>query len=260
MRSLVKMTLVGSAIIFALTGCNDKQDAKAQLDTQAQKESYAMGASFAGYVKSTLDMQQLTLDNEYVIKGFAETFRGEGQLTEADNQKILTEFSQRVQAEAKERQEKEAAESVAAGDKFRQEFAAQPGVKQTESGLLYQILDTGSDRHPTVEDVVIVHYKGSLVDGREFDSSYARSEPATFPLMGVIRGWSEGIQLIGVGGRIKLVVPPELAYGERSIPGGPDSVGIPSQSTLVFEVELLGIDGHNSMPGEGELSQPEAAE
>lgn len=252
MKSLVKMTLIGSAIIFALTGCDDKSEqtttaqAVAQLQTDAQKEAYAMGSSFSSYMKSTLDAQQITLDPDYVVKGFSETYNDQGQLSQEEIQTILTNFGQRIQEEAKARIEKESADSIAAGDKYREEFAAEAGVKQTESGLLYQILDEGSEQHATANDTVIVHYKGTLVDGREFDSSYNRGEPAVFPLSGVIKGWTEGIQLVGVGGKIKLVVPPELAYGEQSIPSNGDQVGIPAQSTLVFEVELLGIDGDDN--------------
>lgn len=252
MKSLIKMTLVSSAIVLALVGCDDKKAAtdvanstgsKVAISTDAQKESYALGSSFASYMKANLEQNQIKADPEYLISGFTETFNGASQQSPEEVKAILEAFSKRIQEEAKVRIEKETAENIAAGDKFRAEFAKQDGVKQTKSGLLYEVLKEGSGRHPTAEDTVIVHYTGTLTDGQKFDSSYDRGETATFPLNGVIKGWSEGIQLIGVGGKIKLVVPPDLAYGNQSIPnqGGKASIG--PESTLVFEVELLGIGG-----------------
>ncbi|NUF49014.1 FKBP-type peptidyl-prolyl cis-trans isomerase [Gilliamella sp. ESL0250] len=253
MKSLIKMTLVSSAIVLALTGCDDKKSAdtnssttvanKVTISTDAQKEAYALGSSFATYMKSNLEQNEIKPDQEYLISGFNETFRDASQLSKDDVKNILDAFGKRIQEESKARFEKEKTENTAAGDKFRTEFAKQDGVQKTKSGLLYQIIKEGSDRHPTEQDTVIVHYLGTLTDGRKFDSSYDRGEPATFPLNAVIKGWTEGIQLIGVGGKIKLVVPPELAYGDQSLPGQQDKAGIQPASTLVFEVELLGIDG-----------------
>lgn len=251
MKSLIKMTLVSSAIVLALVGCDDKKITdvangaanKVAMSTDAQKEAYALGSSFASYMKANLEQNQIKADPEFVISGFSETFRGASQQSEEEVKAILDAFSKRIQEETKARIEKETSENTAAGDKFRAEFAKQDGVKQTKSGLLYQVLQEGSGRHPTAEDTVIVHYTGTLPDGRKFDSSYDRGETATFPLNGVIKGWTEGIQLIGVGGKIKLVVPPDLGYGAQNIPGQGDKAGIGPSSTLVFEVELLGIDG-----------------
>jgi len=108
-------------------------------------------------------------------------------------------------------------------------------VKTTESGIQYRILTPGTGKNPLATDTVKVNYKGSLINGEEFDSSYKRGEPAEFALNGVIPGWTEGLQLIKVGGKIELVLPPELAYGTRALPS------IPANSILVFEVELLEI-------------------
>ena len=244
MKSLIKMTLVSSVIVLTLAGCDEKNSSnKITISTDAQKEAYALGSSFATYMKSNLEQNEIKPDQKYLISGFNETFRDASQLSKDEVKTILDAFGKRIQEESKARFEKEKAENTTSGDKFRTEFAKQDGVKQTKSGLLYQIIQEGSDRHPTAQDTVIVHYTGTLIDGRKFDSSYDRSEPATFPLNGVIKGWTEGIQLIGVGGKIKLVVPPDLAYGDQSLPGQKDTAGIQPASTLVFEVELLGIDG-----------------
>ncbi|OCG10204.1 hypothetical protein A9G13_00200 [Gilliamella sp. wkB178] len=251
MKSLIKMTLVSGAIVLALVGCDDKKNSsaasnKVTISTDAQKEAYALGSSFASYMKSNLEQNEIKADSEYIISGFNETFRDASQLSKDEVKTVLETFGKRIQEENKARFEKEKATNTEAGDKFRAEFAKQAGVKQTKSGLLYQIIQEGSGRHPTADDTVIVHYTGTLTDGRKFDSSYDRGETATFPLNGVIKGWTEGIQLIGVGGKIKLVVPPDLGYGDQSLPAQDDKVGIQPASTLVFEVELLGIDGDNN--------------
>ena len=147
-----------------------------------------------------------------------------------------------MQEESRARFEKQKAENTAAGEKFREEFAKEPGVIKTKSGLLYKVINEGTGAHPTENDTVIVHYIGTLTDGRKFDSSFDRNQTATFPLNGVIKGWTEGIQIIGVGGKIKLVVPPELAYGDQGFPNQGDNASITPASTLVFEIDLLGID------------------
>ncbi len=129
-----------------------------------------------------------------------------------------------------------AEEAKKVGEEFRAEFEAQEGVMKTDTGLLYQVLTEGEGEKPSAEDVVQVHYKGTLIDGTQFDSSYDRGEPATFPLNRVIPGWTEGVQLMGEGSKYKFVIPSELAYGEQDTPT------IPANSTLVFEVELLKIE------------------
>ena len=122
------------------------------------------------------------------------------------------------------------------GKKFLENFVKTEKAQKTESGLAYKILTPGKDPKPKATDTVKVHYKGTLIDGTEFDSSYKRNKPIEFPLNRVIKGWTEGMQLIGKGGKIKLVIPSDLAYGNQ---GAPPS--IPGGATLVFEVELLDI-------------------
>ncbi len=122
------------------------------------------------------------------------------------------------------------------GAKFLDENKRQPGVKTTASGLQYKIIVEGTGATPKASDSVEVHYRGTFLDGKEFDSSYKRNETITFPLKGVIRGWTEGLQLMKIGGKTIFYIPSHLAYGERGAPGV-----IPPDATLIFEVELVDI-------------------
>lgn len=131
--------------------------------------------------------------------------------------------------------EQDAKANADAGKKFRDAFAKEKNVKTTKTGLMYQVDKEGTGAEPKDSDTVVVNYKGTLTDGTEFDNSYSRGEPLSFRLDGVIPGWTEGLKHIKKGGKIKLVIPPELAYGKTGVPG------IPANSTLVFDVELLDV-------------------
>ena len=144
--------------------------------------------------------------------------------------------------------EKDAADNEAKGKVYREKFAKEKGVKTSATGLVYKVEKEGTGAAPKDSDTVVVNYKGTLIDGKEFDNSYTRGEPLSFRLDGVIPGWTEGLKNIKKGGKIQLVIPPDPAYGKTGVPG------IPANSTLVFDVELLDIK-----PAPKADAQPDAA-
>ncbi|RXJ73426.1 FKBP-type peptidyl-prolyl cis-trans isomerase FkpA [Veronia nyctiphanis] len=255
MKSVLKVSLLAAAVAVA-AGCQQEEakkpeTAKAEavatqeapavaFKTEDEKAAYAIGTSLAQYLKSNLEQQSqfgIELNSDVVIQGVQDVFKGEAKLTDEEAQEALKALDARVAAKMKEKTEQESAAAVQAGKDYRDEFAKKDGVKVTDSGLMYQVETLGTGSKPKAEDTVVVHYKGTLINGTKFDSSYDREQPATFPLNRVIPGWTEGVQLMPVGSKFKFVIPPELAYGEQNTPS------IPGNSTLVFEVELLEIQG-----------------
>lgn len=206
-----------------------------ELKTQKQKVSYAIG------VKIGRDMRNdsADIDPDVLAQGLKDALSGSKLLLTDE------EAGAAISALQGELQQKHAAKMQAAGEinrKAGQEFLAankaKPGVVTLPSGLQYRILKEGTGAKPTAQDTVVCNYKGTLTDGTEFDSSYKRGEPASFPVNRVIKGWTEALQLMTVGSQWELVIPSELAYGER---GAGDVIG--PNSTLVFEVELISIQG-----------------
>ncbi len=173
------------------------------------------------------------LDADAVAQGVMDALKGEEMAVEVEDLRAaFGVINERMQAE----QEAKAKEASAAGVKFLEENAKKDGVTVTESGLQYEVLTTGDGEKPTADSTVRTHYHGTLIDGTVFDSSYDRGQPAEFPVGGVIRGWTEALQMMTVGSKWRLTIPYELAYGEQGAGG---AIG-PFQ-TLVFDVELLEI-------------------
>lgn len=200
-----------------------------------QQTAYVLGASFANYLMGIMENNRksgLAMDNKTVLDGFTDTFNGKGKLSNEEIESSLAEFRARAEMAAKQKM----AEEAKKGQLFIKKFAQEKGVKKTEGGLYYLMEKEGTGKSPTGTDVVVVNYRGTLIDGTEFDNTWTRSQPFTFSLSGVIEGWAEGIKLMKKGGKIKLVIPPEKAYGEREVPG------IPANSTLIFDIELLDIN------------------
>jgi FKBP-type peptidyl-prolyl cis-trans isomerase FkpA len=196
--------------------------------TEEQKTFYALGLA----VSQNLAMFNLTeAELEMVTSGITD-----GVLRKAAKVDLLT-YGPKVQALQRTRMTAVAANEKKAGEAFLEKAAAAQGATKTPSGLIITTLKPGSGETPKASDKVKVHYQGMLTDGTVFDSSVQRGEPVTFPLSGVIKCWTEGVQLMKVGGKSRLVCPSELAYGERGAPPR-----IKPGATLVFEVELLGIE------------------
>ncbi len=238
MRLVTKMSLVAVAVI-TLTACQKEAEQKpAALDTDEAKQSYSLGVSVGRYLDSTLDEYSkmgLSLDSALILRGVQDAVADKTALTEEEVQTMMTALEEQFREKQTAIAEAEAAQAVAAGKAYLEENAKKEGVKVTESGLQYEVLQAAEGAKPKATDTVKVHYTGTLVDGTKFDSSVDRGEPAQFPLNRVIPGWTEGVQLMNVGSKYKFTIPSELAYGER------DMGVIKPNSVLVFEVELLDI-------------------
>jgi len=207
-----------------MTGSVFAQDDK--LATEEAKISYGLGMMIGERVLG----QYGELDYDLLVEAMKAQHAGEETLIS------MEEAQMALQAQQEEAAAAASAEASAAGETFMAENAARDEVTVTESGLQYEVLTEAEGEKPTEDSTVSVHYVGTLMDGTEFDSSVARGEPASFPLTGVIPGWTEGLQLMNVGSKYRFVIPSELAYGDR---GAGQAIG-PGE-TLVFEVELLEI-------------------
>lgn len=201
---------------------------KANLSTDEGKLSYAIGQQVGRQLKSS----GFKFDQATLFASISEALEGkESKMTIPEMQAALSKAGEAEMA----KMEAEGKANLEKGAKFMAENKSKPGVKTTASGLQYQTLQPGKGKSPKATDTVRVHYTGTLIDGTKFDSSVDRGQPAEFPLNGVIRGWTEGLQLMKVGEKARFVIPSELAYGPQGRPS------IPPSSTLVFEVELLEI-------------------
>ncbi|MCE0827871.1 FKBP-type peptidyl-prolyl cis-trans isomerase [Buttiauxella sp. A2-C2_NF] len=255
MKSLFKVTLLATTMAVALSAPAFAAPTEAAPATAApaatapaasnaafknddQKSAYALGASLGRYMENSLKEQEklgITLDKNQLIAGVQDAFADKSKLSDQEIEQTLQAFEARVKSSAQAKMEKDAKENADKGKAFRDTFAKEKGVKTSSTGLMYKIDKAGTGEAPKDSDTVVVNYKGTLIDGKEFDNSYTRGEPLSFRLDGVIPGWTEGLKNLKKGGKIKLVIPPELAYGKTGVPG------IPANSTLVFDVELLDI-------------------
>jgi len=232
MKSLITSLVVGFSLLLAASA----QDAKTALETQKQKVGYAIGMN----IGSSFKKQSLELDFDTLIKGLKDGYTGgKSALTEEQIQEVMATLQKEMGAKQTAKMEMAKKEGIA----YLESNKKKDGVKTTASGLQYKSITEGKGAKPKATDNVTVNYKGTLVDGTEFDSSYKRNEPAKFPLNGVIPGWTEGLQLMAVGSKYQLVIPSALGYGERG-----ESGSIPPNSTLIFEVELISIDKPEAVP------------
>ncbi|MDO5673718.1 MAG: FKBP-type peptidyl-prolyl cis-trans isomerase [bacterium] len=221
---------------------------KADLQTEEQKFSYAMGLSLGKYFKELEEKFDLNLVQEGIKDGYG----GEkALLTEAESQEIQQAFSKRQHDKQVQKTVAMIQKNRKAADEFLAANKGKNGVKVTDSGLQYKVIKEGKGAKPTAEDMVRVHYKGRTIAGEEFDSSFKRNEPAELQVNQVIPGWQEALLLMPVGSSFELYLPPDLAYGDRGAPPV-----IEPGSLLVFEVELLDILKEEAKP---EGSKVEAA-
>jgi FKBP-type peptidyl-prolyl cis-trans isomerase FklB len=217
--------------LFLYVGVLEAADTS--LKTPKDKVSYAIGAQ----IGSDMKKQTIDIDPDVLGKGLKDGFQGSKLLlTDEEMRGALSGLQQQMVAKQTERMRELGAKNKQAGTAFLAENKKKEGVKVLPSGLQYKVVKEGTGKMPKADDTVTVNYKGTLIDGTEFDSSYKRGEPATFPVKGVIKGWTEALQLMKVGSKWELFIPSELAYGEQ-----PAGRVIGPNSTLLFEVELLGI-------------------
>jgi len=239
MHSVMFTAIAAVAAMAIVARAADTTQPSSQPSTQPfataqQTNAYAIGYTLGQQVKESVGH----VDTEVLMQGLRDSLGNEkSKLTDDQYRAAMQQISRDMQANAAAAQKAAGELATKAGDDFRAENAKKPGVTVTKSGLQIETLKEGTGDSPKPTDTVKVHYTGKLIDGTVFDSSVERGQPISFPLNGVIPGWTEGLQLMKVGGKARLVIPPELGYGAA---GAPPT--IPPNSTLVFEVELLGIE------------------
>jgi len=229
MKRRLAMTMCGVA---ALAGAAYAADAP-ELKTDREKISYSIGMDIGGNLKRG----SVDVDPDLLATGLKDSY-GEGKtlLTEDQARQAIEDFQKTLMAKKAEAMQKVSEKNKADGEKFLAENAKKEGVKSLPSGLQYREITPGKGKSPMAADTVTTHYKGTLIDGTEFDSSYKRGEPATFPVSGVISGWTEALQLMKEGAKWQLFIPSNLAYGEK---GAGRDIG--PNATLIFEVELISV-------------------
>jgi FKBP-type peptidyl-prolyl cis-trans isomerase FklB len=234
-RTVMRYALFALALALVAWNSIVAQQPGAQLNLpdNRTKASYIIGTNIGGQMKA----DDLNLDLNALMKGIQDGMAGAPPaMTQEEMQKVMTAFRQEVEAIQAKKAAAAGGTNKDEGLKFLAANKAQPGVTTLPSGLQYKVLKQGNGPSPKSTDQVTTHYRGTLINGKVFDSSYDRGQPATFPVNGVIKGWTEALQLMKVGDKWQLYVPSELAYGER---GAGQDIG--PNSVLIFEVELISI-------------------
>ena len=225
LQTIILPTLVAGF----LAGVSHAQDTP-KLENKTDRASYSLGYQMG----QDLKRQEVTMDREALVRGLTDGQSGAEPLMAPDEMKaLLAELKRRIVANMQKKRQVESEALKQAGIAFLEENKSKPGVQTTESGLQYKVIAKGSGERPGPTDKVRVHYRGTTVEGQEFDSSHKRGKPAEFALNGVVKGWSEGLQLMQQGAKYELYIPYELAYNAR----GPLAF-----QALIFEVELLELN------------------
>jgi FKBP-type peptidyl-prolyl cis-trans isomerase FklB len=227
-------------LLFAV-GCSAEEVKVApevKLETQKDRISYTIGVNIGQDFKG----QEIDVDSDILLMGLKDSLKGKDlKLSDEEMVAEIQTFQQKMQEKMVAEMEAAAGKNQAAGEAFLAENATKEGVVVTESGLQYKVLEAGEGDSPGAADVATVHYKGTLIDGTQFDSSYDRGQPASFPVGGVIPGWTEALLLMKPGAKWQLVIPSALAYGER---GAGQDIG--PNATLLFDVELISVEKGSS--------------
>ncbi|QCI17331.1 FKBP-type peptidyl-prolyl cis-trans isomerase [Buchnera aphidicola (Aphis helianthi)] len=206
--------------------------------SETEKIGYALGVSLGNYVNQSFEKQKklgIKLDKYSLLLGIQDAISNNLQLSNQEISEILEKLEKKLKNATKIQIKKDEKENLIQGQLYMKEFSKIKGVRQTESGLMYLIEKPGKGEKITENTEITVHYKGSLINGIEFDNSYIRGKPVTFMLKDVILGWQEGLKYIKKNGKIKLVIPPSLGYGNTGLNG------IPGNSTLIFDIELVDV-------------------
>lgn len=206
---------------------------------EADKQAYALGENMGKYVQAQAEQYEkfgMAFDSDRVKQGFMAAIEGNALFSDEESTQLIQALQMAAQQKQQEMASAEGDANKATGLAYLEENKKREGVMVTDSGIQYEILTDAEGEKPIATDTVRVHYLGTLIDGTEFDSSYSRGEPATFPLNQVIKGWTEGLQLMSVGAKYRFHIPSDLAYGARA------TGKITAHSTLIFDVELLAIE------------------
>jgi FKBP-type peptidyl-prolyl cis-trans isomerase FklB len=227
-----RMTLAVLCAALAISAAAYAADAPA-LQGEKEKLGYSIGMD----IGATLKRQSVEVDVDALTKGLKDSYTGgKTLLSEDESRETIAAYQKQVMEKQAEAMKQLGERNKMEGEKFLSENGKKEGVKTLPSGLQYKVITPGTGKSPKLTDTVTTHYRGTLIDGKEFDSSYKRGEPATFPVSGVIAGWTEALQLMKEGAKWQLFLPPNLAYGER---GAGRDIG--PNATLVFEVELISV-------------------
>jgi FKBP-type peptidyl-prolyl cis-trans isomerase len=223
------------ALSIGIVACQGNTQNKVELKTQKDSVSYSIGMSIGQNLKT----QSIEVDPSIVAQGIKDIIdSSKKMMTDEDAQKCMMDFQKRMMSKQEETMKAQGEKNKTEGAAFLEENKKNAGIQVTASGLQYKVEKMGTGKKPAATDTVTVHYRGTLINGTEFDSSIKRGEPTTFPLNQVIKGWTEGVGLMPVGSKFTFYIPSELAYGER---GAGNLIG--PNSTLVFEVELISAKG-----------------
>ena len=229
MRVLLSMVLG----IVLLAGQANAEEKKA-LQTTKEKQSYSLGADIGGKLKA----QPIEIDADAFTQGLKDAFnQGKMQLTEQEIKETLAGLQKELMEKQAERTKQLGEKNKKEGEAFLAANKTKEGIKTLPSGLQYKVIKEGTGKTPKAEDTVATNYRGTLIDGTEFDSSYKRGKPATFPVKAVIPGWTEALQLMKEGSKWELFIPSNLAYGER---GAGNLIG--PNAALIFEIELISVN------------------